>query len=164
MKDMFMLQRIAVITLVFFSLFVMIDFVPDSVSSESNSSSSESCSTESCSPMEEYRNSILNSNGAQDVELPEDFGEDVQPDPKAGATHNKRTVTVKFSDKTTVTKQPSSDGSGMDITTESTDSGSVKANFNDKTVELRLEEKETKTPDGSSQEEKKVTVLIGIEF
>ncbi len=163
MKNMFMLKRIALLTLVFFSVFLLIDFVPDSVSSESSSSgnnSTESNSTESCSPMEKLRNQT----GAEDVELPEDFGEDVQPDPKPGATHTKRTVKVTGTDKRTVTTTPSSDGSGEDITTEKEGSGSVTFNYNDKTVTFQYGESETEGPDGSTEKEKKWSIAVGINF
>ena len=162
MKDMFMLQRIAVITLVFFSLFVMIDFVPDSVSSES--SSSESCSTDGCTPMEKFRNSILNSNGAQDVELPEDFGEDVQPDPKAGATHNKRTLKTTTSQKKTVTTTPTTDGNDQKTSVKEENSASVEVKRDNDRVKVEHKESTAIDDKGGTSTSRETTVEIEVEF
>ena len=118
MKNMSMLKRLAVFTLVFFSLFLLIDFVPDSVSSESNSSGS--CSSDGCTPMEKLRNSILNKTPeTQDLELPEDFGKNIKAEPKKGSSHPPSTkvkITPTSSEK--ITPKPKPDGTIEYVKTE----------------------------------------------
>ncbi len=162
MKNMFMLKRIALLTLVFFSLFLLIDFVPDSVSNESSSSGNNS--TESCSPMEKLRNSILNSNGAEDVELPEDFGQDVQPDPKPGATHNKRTFKGSSTQKSTVTTTPSTDGNDEKTTVSEKSSASVEVKRDNDRAKVEHTEETTYDNEGGSSRSSTTTVEVEFEF
>ena len=163
MKNTLILKRVAVITAVFFSLFLLIDFVPESRSNESDSS--ESNSSESCSPMERYRNSIINSNGASDVgDLPEDFGEDVKPDPKPGATHNKRTRKIKSTSERTVTQKPSSDGCGVTTTVSEKKTASVEIKRDNDRVKGEVEEIREHGPDGSDKYGTKWSVEVEQEF
>ncbi len=169
MKNMFMLKRLAVFTLVFFSLFLLINFIPDSVSS---SSSSDGCSSDGCSsddddrsPMEKYRDSLLNKEPeTQPVELPDNFGEDVQPDPKPGATHNKRKRKITTTEERTVTQKPSSDGCGVDTKVSEKKSASVKITRDGDSVEVGLEERREYGSDGSVTQGSKRTVIIEEEF
>ena len=164
MKNTLILKRVAVITVVFFSLFLLIDFVPESRSNESDSS--ESNSSESCSPTEKLRNSIINSNGASDVgDLPEDFGEDVKPDPKPGATHNKRTRKIKATDGSSITQKPSSDGCGVDEVREDHDSASIEYRIDGKGAGLEITEESAVDGDGNPvRKERKIRFWIVIEF
>ncbi len=164
MKDIFLLKRLAAVTLVFFSLFLLIDFVPNSVSSESSSSDGCSSDDDNRSPMEKYKDSLLNEEPeTQPVELPDNFGEDVQPDPKPGATHNKRRM--GGSDEVTITQTPSSDGCGVDEVRVDKDSGFLEYRIDGKGAGLEITEETAVDGDGNMlNKEHKVKVWIVVEF
>ena len=164
MKNTFMLKRIAAITLVLFSLFIMIDFAPDSdakrpppkkKSTSSESCSSESCSSESCSPTS--MDDLRNQNGAQEVELPDSI--DIKAEPKEGSSHPPSTkVKITPSSSEKITPKPGSGNCGTEYVKTETDSIEVEVEKGDKKYKFKYEKKES--TDGSQEE----TVTGSVEF
>ncbi|MYK94242.1 hypothetical protein F4009_09665 [Candidatus Poribacteria bacterium] len=161
-----MLKRLVVIMLVLFSLFIMIDFVPNSdakrpppkkKSTSSESCSSESCSSESCSP--NSMDDLRNQNNAQEVELPESIN--VAAEPKEGSSHPPGTkVKITASSEEKITPKPGTGGCGTTHVKEETKSVSGSVKKGNKGVKVTYEEKEG----SDDSKSKKVTLEAEYEF